>query len=99
MCGKIINGRGMGAWERFSLDIPKIQVLKDFANRILIMNERDHAHSTLALGPCEWIDFVNLMNQPRLVFSARLVGQLRFKDAGDFIVDIRFFSFPRATLL
>ena len=84
----------MGAWERFSLDIPKIQVLKDFANHILIMNERDHAHSTLALGACEWIDFVNLLNQPLPVFSARLVGQLLFKDAGEFIVDIRLYHLP-----
>jgi len=83
----------MGAWERFSLDIPKIQVLKDFANHILIVNERDYAHSTLALGACEWIDFVNLLNRRPPFFCVRLVGQLRFKDAGDFIVDIRRFQF------
>ena len=28
-----ITGRCMGAWERFSFDIPKIQVLKDFGIR------------------------------------------------------------------
>ena len=68
-------------------------MLKDFANHILIMNERDQAHLSLALGTGERINLINFLDQACPIFSKSLVGQLRLHNTGDLIISSGFFPF------
>jgi hypothetical protein len=63
-------------------------------NRLL--NECNYPHSTETLRAYEGIDCVDFLYQSRPISPASLAGQFGFKEAGDFIVGVCFFSFsPR----
>jgi hypothetical protein len=68
-------------------------MFEDLANDLLIFDKCNYAHCTETLRTYERIDFVDFLYQSRPISPESLAGQLRFKEAGDFTVDVSLFSF------
>jgi len=63
-------------------------VLEKFADQIFIMVEGNHPHFRSAYVTFKGINFIYFLYQSHPVLPESPVDQLRFKDAGDFIIGI-----------
>ena len=79
ICGENINGRGVGCRARLSLHIPQAQVVEYFFDYIGIFNKGDHMHLTLTLGATKGINFINLLDEARPIFSKCYICEFIFK--------------------
>ena len=50
--------------------VPKPQVNQDLADHVIIFDKSDHAHSALALGADQGIDFIDFLDQLSPAFAA-----------------------------
>ena len=69
-------------------------MLEDLFDHLLIFDESEDSHLTLALGAGQGINLINLLNQPHPILTIFPGGTLRFQNAWHPFILALFLPFP-----
>jgi len=68
-------------------DEPDAQVIEDGPDHRRVFDAADDPHVSPAFRANQWIDLIDLLNQPRPVPPEDLFIPLRFEDTGNDVID------------